>query len=350
MANIIDLIAFNLPPKLDELTENNFLRYIEWMDSKVTLTKKINDKVEEGFKAQTGYTDNNRPKDKTENPITLGEMEFTVITELTTKRPSYSEIILEFGKYLNFINDQYNNKIPRKGVRTINEEPYVGCSELIDKLETDVKTILEGRDGIKQTVEITKTTSIETPETISYVFGRDYSTITEYNSELYIQLNNFIEEGDKRVAPFKGLLLQESAKTIGETVENIKKSNEIYSISYPFEQFVFYHQLEPKLNPDYKGMILAFIKGAPDKLTKRSQIGDLVKSKMIAESNLGDALKKKGLIDDSFMKDYNPSIRDGETFIRLEGAISRLKNYKKTKNHPPKLEQNLSYKLIQLNL
>ncbi len=348
MSQIITQLDMSLPEKeLTGITEDAFWRYLIWQEDKKEVTKRIRKEFERGAFYFTGYDDDNRPPEDTETPLPIGkEMEFLIHTILTTKRPSYSSVNEEFGNYLDFLSEQHQSGILRKGIRTIDGQCYVLANDLMNKLNTDLKTLLEGRDGVRQKLEFVRPEELlkDIPRKVSMVFGRDYSALTDYNGRLYVATGNFIEDGDRKTGTFKKLLLEDSLQTLGEIPEDV------VALSYPFENMVFRHQLEPRATPKHKDVVYAFINPGPKRRTKKSKIGDLIKIKMIKEQGLEDELRSKGLVDDDLINDYKPETRDGKTYVLLEGydetsseagVKKRLKSYRENLVTAG-LEQNIS--------
>ncbi len=343
MVKIITELDIHLPKEFVGITENNFWRYLLWQADRRELTKRISDKFKEGAFTFSGYNDENRPAEKvTTTPLPIGqELEFSVLTKLTTKKPAYSQVNDEFGNYLSFLLEQYKKRIVRKDVITIDDEPYVSISDLLGKLNSDLKTLLEGREGVSQSLELVKPTELlaKIPQTVSIVFGRNYSALTDYNGRIYVEALNLSGEGDERAKLFKAFLLEDSLKTVG--VQSKKDLKEVVTLSYPFESADFIHQLEPRNVPRYGDILDAFTDPAPERIATNSRIGDFTKIVMMMnDDGLATTLRNKGLVSDEFAADYKPVRRVENAYVRLEGVLERLKRYR-ADFITPTVEQNI---------
>ncbi|MBU2503549.1 MAG: hypothetical protein KJ879_00645 [Nanoarchaeota archaeon] len=338
-------LEIRLPPLTEALTPENFQRAFIWpFTKKELITGSDKNRRFDGFKAnvfsQTPYTDQNRPEKKEEDSITTeGGIELIVTTQPTTKRPAYEKIFIEFGGYLDTLLKQYQRGKRVRDIITIEEDIYVSTRDVIHELEEEKEKILEGKVGISQSLKATKPAKLAQtiPEIVSIVLGRDYSAFTDYNAEIFIQVTNFIEEADRRVKLFKEALKQDALKTLG--LENPTDLTEVTPLPYTFGESVFIDQLEPRRNPSYGTIINSFISHAPKKLTAKSKVGDLFKAEMVAQGAEAD-LRALNLIDDVFISDYNPRVREDRIFIRLygktkiegkereTGLIGRLNNYR----------------------
>lgn len=354
MPSVITKTDIELPEHLKTIEESSFCRYLEWQDDKKQLSKRLKTKFKQGINSRIGYSDNNRPDKEVKEPLTIGELEFLITTKPTTKRPSYSSTNVEFGNFLNQLLEHYKRGLLKKDYRTIEGGPYITVDLFIDKLKNDLKTLLEGREGIEQKIDLIKPEPLitEVPHNFPLVFDRDYSPSTEYNARMFVLAGNMISEGNRRtdgykekqegkeieVKRFKRLLLDDSLQTIGEYPKSPTP------VAYPFETYSFVHQLEPRKSYQHASIINAFINRIPKKLTKGSKIGDFIKIQAIfQDESLKTKLTELSLIDEEFMSDYNPTLRDGKVYVRLQGVIDRLNNYRE-KFSTTSIEQNIIIK------
>ena len=342
MVKIITQLDIHLPKEFVGIIEDNFWRYLLWQADRKELTKRIETKFEEGAFAFSGYNDEHRPDKEVTTPLPIGqELEFAIYTKPTTKRPAYSQVNEEFGNYLSFLLEQREKGILRKDVITIDEKPYVSVSDLTGKLNSDLETLLEGREGVRQNLELVKPAELlaKIPQTVSIVFGRDYSALTDYNGRIYVEAVNLSEEGNKRTNLFKASLLEDSLKTIG--VKNKNDLKEVSTLSYPFESADFIHQLEPRTGYSYRDILDAFINPAPERIAKNSKIGDFIKVvMMMSDDGLAETLRNKGLVSDEFVASYKPVRREENVYVRLEGVLKRLESYR-AHFTTPTVEQNI---------
>jgi hypothetical protein len=334
MPYITPHIKCYLPPELTKIDEESFIRFLSFQDEKKILEKYIIDNFKKGIRNDIGFSDENRPDNRVETFLKIGnDIEIAVYTTPTTKRPAYEKIKKGFENYLNFLLEEYEKGVSREGVITIKNEPYVSVSILIKKLNNDVANLLEGREGIRQELEIKRPLIIPEGDfkVVPIVFGRDYSQISETNARAYINALNLIKTGEKRttgykegeeiIKRFKMLLLDDSLQILGG------EPKEPTALTYPYENYVFIHQLEPRTIYSHKEIIDSLIKEPPKELKKNSRIGDLKKVELMLLKNLDDVLKKKGLIDEEFISDYKPVRRGDDVFVKLKGVKKRLEKY-----------------------
>src|SRR3989344_5593265 len=341
MVEIITEFGIRLPERLEGVSEASFFRYINWEEDKKELNKRIIKKFEEGLFGKLGYSDYDRPDTKKEEEIQIGNIRFNLVTVPTTKRPAYKEVVEEFDRYLNFLNEDKQQKITRKGVRTINQSSYIILEDLENKIDKSLKEIREGREGISQSVsniEADEKVLKLTPENISIVFNWNYKALTDHNSRVYIFTKNMIKEGNNRVGKFDKLLLEDSLKML--ECEGIPK--ELVVLSYPYENVTLTHHIQPISTPKYKDIIDSLIKPAPEDIKRinvRSKIGDFAKLRMI-NTSMEEILRGKGLIDDTFLEEYKPAMQENGLYVKLQGVINRLNSYKNS-CVTPSIKQNI---------
>lgn len=338
MVEIITQFGIKLPQRLEGVSEASFFRYINWEEDKKELDKRIIKKFEEGLFGKLGYSDYDRPNEKKEDEIQIGNITFNVTTIPTTKRPSYKEVVEEFERYLNFLNEDKQQKITRKGVRTINQTSYIILDDLENKINKSLEEIREGREGITQSVSDIKGNSETlklTPETIFIVFNWNYNALTEHNSRIYVCAKNIIKEGNDRVGKFDRLLLEDSLKMLG--CEGNPK--ELVVLSYPYENVTLTHHIQPISTPKYKDVIEGLIKPASERIDKRSRIGDFAKLRMFYSGG-EEILRGKGLIDDNILEEYKPEMKENGLYIKIQGAVNRLNHYRNL-CVTPSIKQNI---------
>ncbi len=336
MPEIITKIDIALPEELNRLTEINFLRAISWKDESKEIKNRIVEPFEVGLFSSLPYNDSNIPKTEVRDRILPADnLEFIITTTPTTKVTSYSNVGTELENYLKFLLGQYENQVLREGIITIDNEPYLKISLLIDKINQDIENFKSGRAGIRQNVEIAKPdTKIDIPSAISIVIGRDYSTFSELNARAYLDAKKILVTGNERAKTLERLMLEETLKTIGT-----KKIKETYTIVFPFENISIVYQLIPRSSISYGSIVSAFIKEKPKIIKSNSQIGDLIKAQMYLSEEEKELLKSKSLVDEDFETNYRPRIRSEEVYIRLKGLITRFSLYK-VKHSSSSIEKN----------
>jgi len=339
MAQVVTKFNVKMPQSFPGITAEAFWQYLSWKEDKSEINKRIKKPFEAGLTAKTGFDDQHRPSSETKTTIEIpsSELIFSVTSKPTTKRPSYSEVNESFGAYVDFLAEQHSSDIRRKGVRTFDDGGYISIDDLQRKIQSDLGELLSGREGVSHSICFEKPTSLasQTNNTIPIVFNRNYRALTDFNGRAYVVAGNFIAEGDERVNPFKERLLQDSLDTLEE------QPNEPVVLAYAYEGITFNHQLEPRQTPKHKAVIDAFTKKPPKRLTKKSTIGDFEKLQLMQDQEAHAKLTGYGLIDCSFIDDYQPKVEAGNVYASIEGVQKRLAGYRETLITPG-IEQNIS--------
>src|SRR3989344_901228 len=317
MARIISKIDITLPEIITGIDERNFWTRHCWKRDESEIKRRIIDKFEEGLLSACPYSDENIPREVVKSSIKIdgrNNIEFLVTTTPKVNHPSYQQIYLSFSNYLKVLLEQYTRGIQRRGVITVNDESYILVLDLSTRLKRDVKRIRSSSFGVSQAIEPVSPLELlsrSSPSLISIAFDRDYSKLTEYNAEIYIMAEKFIELGKKRASGFEEMLFAESLKTLG-----VQRPETVASLAYPFENITITHQLEPRTSSKYAEIVGAFISPAPAKVIRvDSKIGDLIKVNMFLDEDSFENLRNKGLVDNKFMDSYKPIIREGKVYI-----------------------------------
>ncbi len=246
--SVITKLPIELPEKAKRIDEKTFLRYFTWEKEKKEIEKRVIKRFEESAFEFSPFNDYNIPENVRKIPVYVGDkIELEITAKPTTKRPSYKTILNNFTSFIDFLMDQYWKGIRREGVITVDNEPYVMLYHLRKELQDKIKRIK--KKGVEHKLRIKSGVDQKIPKNISIDYERDYSQINYYNTMFYDITKNFVKEGTKRLEPFKEQLLKESLHTIG------KQPDHVVSITYPFENFVFVHQLEPRNVVKYKDVV-----------------------------------------------------------------------------------------------
>ena len=104
MAEAVTREEFKLPESISGITDESFWAFLYWERGSRRIESRVKRKFEPPLYARTGYSDDNRPTEVVEREIPVGEKTFRIQTKPTTKTPAYSEIIDDFGNFLDFIN------------------------------------------------------------------------------------------------------------------------------------------------------------------------------------------------------------------------------------------------------
>ena len=316
MAEILEKLEIRLPEPLEEITEKSLAQCVSWGYNSKQLSKITEKFKEEIFKK---YFNNRRNiSGKIEKKINFGsDFLFNASMVLRDKKISYSGVYSEIENYLVFLLGQYQDGIPREGVLTIENEPYVICNDLILKIKKNIHDLKGAKVAEKRFRTINPVLG-EIPSLITIIRQRDYSILDSNNAEFYVKAEAILEEGKNRIKLFKDFSLKYALKLIGKG-----EIGEIATIKHQFSAHSYLQQLEPQMSVKY-GEIISLLIGDEDKKT----IGDLEKAMDWENEGKKEKLKVEGLIDDEFIRDYNPKVRDGIVRIRLEGILSRLSLYK----------------------
>ena len=283
-------------------------------------------------------------------------MEFRIWTTPKQKKPSYANINEDFRSYLDFLKEHYQSELLKKRFRTIKDEPYIDVEVFIEKLNALYKSSTEGREGISQSLELVRPERLLTNITteVVYAIDQNYGALTEANGRTYQNGLNMIVEGERRtvgykdeegneIKRFKKLLLEDSLNTLGEYPEGPTP------LRYSGTGFDFIHQIEPRQSYKHASIYNQFAKELPRKITKKSKTGDLMLIQAIRnDPSFKNALLEKGLIDESFLNDYDPQLRGGYMLVRLQGVIDRFDHYKnKVYRSEPSIEQNITIERVR---
>lgn len=320
-----------------------FSRYIGWTGRDRKLVEKyVRNAFEQTIKAKTGYSDETRPPAPVTGTVSFGDIEFLVTTSPTTKRPSYEKVIAAFEAHLRALAELYGVDRLGQGYRTLKNrstdesEQYVLLRLIVDYLNDQLSQSLEGKEGVKHDIELERpeTLKTEVPDTLQIVNRRDYSTPVQLNANTYVLARNLTVHNDSVTKAFKDVVLDDTLAILNGEPEFPT------ALVYPFDRAVFIHQVEPRENTSYANIFDGFVKKAPKTLRTNSRVGDFELLGLISEG-ARDTLIGKGLVDDSFLGEYDMQVRDGEPFVRLTGLRNRLGHHK-NQNTTTSIEQNIT--------
>ncbi len=365
MVQVISSIPVYLPDDLVNIDEKSFRQFMMWQDDHKMLNKYPINKFEDGLLTKLPYTDSNRPEKETKDNVTVGQLEFIVKTTPQQKRISYAAVYDKFKRFVEMLEEFYKDERLRKDFRTLTpkyekpeqeeeKELYVKNGMVLEKISEYKESSLEGKEGIKQQVDLIKPLEIlaSTPEMMQINLERNYGAVAESNARAWQEAINMIEEGNRRtvgykdevtkeyIKRFKKLVLEDSLQIIGQTPKNP------VAVMYPFETVSFKHQLEPREPVSYEPIISSFTKEVPKVIKTNSKIGDLVMVNMIEKGQV-QWLKDKELLKEDFLTDYDPQREDEFIYIRIAGLKKRFKDYTRD-NTTPTIEQNFFIVLPRL--
>lgn len=331
MAKIITTTSLSPPLEINNISQSSFVEYLSWDQNKKEVRKILINPFEEKIKQLTGFNDENIPSNVESVTLDVGQYPIEVTITPTTKRPQYQVVVQEFSNYINFLIEQKDEGIRRKYVRTYNDEDYVANQIILDKLNNLVDESKAGKQGVSYKINIPE---IATENELSVSLNRNYASLTESNLLAYATALDIIKKGDSATKPFKGLLLEDSLAMFEEP-------QRIMQVEYPYQNIRFIHQIEQRTTIKHQKVVESFNKPEGKRITKASNIGDLVLVNLMRTAETKTTLTEKGLL--GCMTDYILVVREGESFIRLQGVSRRLEQYK-TNNSNQSLEQNLYIK------
>jgi hypothetical protein len=341
----MDELLTALPPEYKNVDENAFRNFLSWDSDSRNLQSMIIVPFSNSAKSSSPYNDENIPPKSIETPLEqlsshLRNVKMSLITNPTTKTPSYSFVNQEFGSYLNLLSEQYQ-KGNRTGFRTIDGKPYIRLSEVIAKLNGLYEDSISGKEGVSHTLKFLGIPEYlyKTPESLRILRDRNYGALTDINAEEYVKAINMKKEGDNRNSLFKELLLKDSVSVLGKLPEDKPEF-----VPYPTKdkEYDFIHQIEPRTSTKYSQIINAFIKEPPKKISSKSSMGDFYKIEMLSsgEEGIRKFLEERKQLDQGFVNDYDSKIRGNDILISFEGLKDRLSFYRKN-SVTRTIEQNI---------
>jgi|GEM_PF-6576317 len=335
----IRAVEIRLPPHLDDLSLDSFLSYLKWQQAKQDL-KAVKEAFQEGIAGESRYC---YPWQEipAEEDFELGPFHIKLKTAKKPGTVSWEKVISGFKASLEYWKSEWERG-RLKDFRTLDGELYLPIDRLEEKLG-ELSEKYRGEEGLKRELKLEKP-EIQVPEVFVYLLDQDYSKPTGTNARYWAEARQMLEEGEKRtvgykedgkqIKRFKEILYEESLSQLGSEPESPAR------VPYAFDGIVFIHQLEPRKRKQYSKIYQALVKERPKKLTENSRIGDFEKIKLMILAGAEGELRELGLVDDEFMQDYQPHVRNGRIYVRLNGLIKRIGEY----------ENRFSTRYIEQNL
>jgi len=291
---------------LDSITGDKF----EEVERKILpLLEKIIQPFANMNKEKTGYTNTNRPKREVIDEYAYGNITVSVKTTPTTLKTNYKTVVEETENFLNFIKKDYNEGRIRKGILTINKQPYIGLDDVIKKIKELRETALEGKEGIRQKVSVRAPPNIirEGLEKVIYKLGKDYSAGTEENAADFVRAMTLQEAINENF--YKKFIKKIEERTgYDDTNPPSKTVQEFIRVG----SYLFPVQVIPRESISYAPIINTLIQPYKKRIT--SKTGELIRL-------------REGLADDVLAR-YAPKIRENKMFILLETLQERLAEIK----------------------
>tara|TARA_Y100000310_G_scaffold203871_1_gene204127 strand:+ start:4589 stop:5632 length:1044 start_codon:yes stop_codon:yes gene_type:complete len=319
-----------LPSETPSISEASFIESQTWKHDSRRINKRrgsFRDRLYESLP----FSDEERPNGETWSKVDFGKISLVVKTKPSVKRPSFKEAVDAFEAYLGFILEQYEREeVSRGRVITVETEPYITIPTLINKIEYEKEKIKTGTEGVSQSVDVhdPEKTLEDEVDFLPFDPDRDYSPLTEYNAWFYAISEIFLKEGNRRDGEFKKLLKAQSIEQVGGKVARIAHAR------YPYSMSGWLNQLEYRETPEYGKIFAALHREPPEKLTRRSSIGDLQLGNILAfRDPILEELLAKGVVTEAsieeYRTDYHPIRRAERGFLRLRGVIQRFERYNK---------------------
>lgn len=325
-------------PKLEDISEASFRSYanskVQQNELRGMVIKPFRDAIYESIP----WNDENRPEDPITEAVEISDkISFDVTVKPTYKRPAYARIINEVSNTLSQRSEDYNEGRKVAGVLTINDEGYIRVKDVLDQTLELMSKYREGREGVSRRVSACAPEKLlnEVPKSLTVVIGQGYDMLTQQNAQTYLKAQNLIRASESNSKEYEEMLLNETLQQLG-----LNRPKQVVSVLYAYDDLAFEHQIEPRQTPKHKAVIDALIKAVPERITKLSKAGDLALAVRLLNDDNTDFFRTKGLIDDNWLNDYRPRVREDQVYVRLEGLMSRLHRYR-TEFVTQGLEQNI---------
>lgn len=290
---------------------------VNYFRAKFTVLPLLKDLVISPFEAllkeYTCYNDNNLPEQPETKELTLGEITFAISSEKRIKRPGLLEVYEGLCSYLQHLQDGHSKGIKRKGVRTINNQPYVLLDDVIGKLD-ELKSGVEV-DEIKQSVK------------------NDWKG--EYNGPLVVPISTRVQlvEADAllyvRAEALENKIRSETSLAFEHALKvqtGYDKSNVPEKIEIKWVQMgthLFRVKTIPEQTVSYANIIKSLMKEPPEKITSRSTYGELIA--------IRDGLPFNDAAAESL---YQLNVDHCEKLISIQGTLERVAQLKKEHTNP----------------
>jgi hypothetical protein len=278
---------------------------------------------EQALKDASGYDSNNLPEKEQLTVQELGDITFTITSKQRTKRPKHAEVYEGLQGFLGFVKESYDDGVQRKGVLTIDGQGYVALEEVRGKvrdLQTEV-TVPEVTHSLSYEDKRQHPTNGVNPVSVPIARG---VSLTPGDAQLYVAAKALYDSVHKKtVKPFKEALLTET----GYSKHNVPKDTDVKWTQ------IGSHLLRVRTVPEdtvsYGKIMDDLAKEAPKKPNRRSVIGDFVRLRDGLPLGEAEVL-------------YQPRTRDGQTFVLIEGALTRLEQLKE-KHTTPSVNQSIKH-------
>mgnify|MGYP006426478163 FL=1 len=247
-------------------------------------------------------------------------MEFRVTSEQRTKRPALVEVYSGTQDFLDFVPTGHADGVRRRGVRTFEDKPYIELSDVltqVDELRAGVTT-----DEVKQSIKARTKANDNWPLIVPLTVPLE---LTESDAQLYINaqvLSNQLY--NSAVKPFETALRSQT----GYSRDNVPSEAKAKWVQVGHHLFEV--QSIPEQTVRYAAVVDGLVKPAPERLTSRSKVGELVR------------LRERLPLDLGVREAYDLQEVSGKQYVSVSGIQDRL-NSLKEENTNSSLNQRIAY-------
>ncbi|MEM4259996.1 MAG: hypothetical protein QXG00_02065 [Candidatus Woesearchaeota archaeon] len=321
---LVNLIKLENPGKFTRLDPESADKYNEIeLTTKPIIRTFIKSEFEESLINDTGFCDDKIPEEEIKTFKTLGEITFTIKIKPTTKRPEYKEVFEDLINFLSFNIRDYDKGILKKGIITIENEPYILIDTVIEQISSQKDIISSGRLGLSKS--ITYITSREIIAPTSFVFNTEnnYKILTGNNALDYVLTDKLYEAASAFSSEF-----EESIKILSCWSKENKPSETQIELRQ-IGNFIYPLVSKPTRVIGYGAIINSLIKSYEKKITKKT--GELIRVREQFQKNE---------LDGEVINIYNPKIKNEKVYISIDKLIERVHKLKEI-NTEDTLEQKI---------
>ena len=304
------------------LNEESVRNYQRARDTSLPLLKnRIIHPFEVLLKEQSGFTDTVLPVESTKQSYTHGDITFIVESSKRTKKPQWKTVFEGLQDYLEFIKEGHLQEISRKGVRTFSEGSYILLDDVLSRYGELAATVTV--DALVQKISHDGTTKLQ-PVAVPLF---QEITLTEASALLYVAAEisgDYLKQ--KVIKPLEDQLKSETGWDRNN--RPARMDSRIVSVKSNLCEVLFEVITIPEQTVRYESIIADLVKEPPQRVTKRSKIGDLqrIKLGLPLDTNLYDSRSESGAA--------------GNKYISVEGMLQRLRELR-TEHTNPSINQKV---------
>jgi hypothetical protein len=316
----LDSITLQALPTITGLNKESARNYFHAkLQSAPILKRCVVAPFENLLRETTGYTDENLPAGKQVTQMTHGPVSLTIESETGVKRPRLQAVYVGIVGFLNFVTDDHQEGISRRGVRTIGGTPYIALEQVIgkiDELRAGVTT-----NQVKHSVKHTYEGGY--PNTPLVVTLDADMRLCEADAVLYAHAVHLSKGlGKDQIKVFEDLLKSQT----GYDKENVPEKTEEKWIQVGKHQFAVRSVREE--TPKYSDVLADLTKPIPTKITSRSKMGEL----MMVQAGINFPENEA----------YGKITLEGKSYVSIDGVKKRLVALKELHTNPS-VNQSIGY-------